>query len=265
MPRRRPYRRRYVAPTRSALRTAARGRTNALRASLARVRRMQRSRRRRRLFRLPRAGFPRQRMAKLRYVARINLNPGAGNSVAHAVYRGNDLYDPSYALGGHQPMGFDELTEIYQKYRVVGSKFRVSALPSSSNAGGYNQHLFGVVMTRSPDLPAQGGYFESLIEDPRRFPYKYTGHTTQLRPNTVSCGYSPLKTWGRVKAMDEDQQRFFKPADGSGAVDDDSSVYFHLIAVSATAGVTVDPGPCTYLIQVDYLIHCTERKEIDRS
>ena len=30
-----------------------------------------------------------------------------------ATYRANDLYDPTYTMGGHQPRGFDELMAVY--------------------------------------------------------------------------------------------------------------------------------------------------------
>lgn len=41
------------------------------------------------------------------------------------IYRGNDCYDPNYSGTGHQPVGFDELMNMYDTFTVVGSKITV--------------------------------------------------------------------------------------------------------------------------------------------
>jgi len=35
-------------------------------------------------------------------------------------------YDPEVALGGHQPRGFDQFTDVYNTFTVLGSKISVS-------------------------------------------------------------------------------------------------------------------------------------------
>lgn len=43
-------------------------------------------------------------------------------TVYQKLYRLNGLYDPLYALGGNQPLGFDQYAALYKKYYVKGVK-----------------------------------------------------------------------------------------------------------------------------------------------
>lgn len=54
----------------------------------------------------------------------------SGSGAAEIVFSGNNLYDPNYSGGGHQPMFYDQLTTIYQRWRVTGSRITMK-----SNAG----------------------------------------------------------------------------------------------------------------------------------
>lgn len=62
---------------------------------------------------------PAVKYAKLRYVVNDNVNGPGVNSIVVREYRINGLFDPEVALGGHQPMGFDELMKQYEKYTVL--------------------------------------------------------------------------------------------------------------------------------------------------
>lgn len=51
------------------------------------------------------------------------------------TYRANDLFDPYEGVGGHQPLGFDQLMGVYTKAYVIGSKFTLNLVQTSENAG----------------------------------------------------------------------------------------------------------------------------------
>lgn len=62
---------------------------------------------------------PPVKYAKLRYVDIGELTgPGAG-AIKVKEYRINGMYDPDTSIGGHQPMGYDELMKQYEKYTVL--------------------------------------------------------------------------------------------------------------------------------------------------
>lgn len=43
----------------------------------------------------------------------------------------NSLFQVAYPSGGHQPLGFDQLTPLYQKYRVMKCHWKVRILPNN--------------------------------------------------------------------------------------------------------------------------------------
>lgn len=74
------------------------------------------------------ADQPPIKYAKLNYVKLENVNgPGIG-SIVIKEYRVNGMFDPEVALGGHQPMGFDELMGKYEKFTVLKCKIEVEAM-----------------------------------------------------------------------------------------------------------------------------------------
>lgn len=70
---------------------------------------------------------------KLKYVDAISLTSTLGATVQQQ-YAFNDLYDPDYTGTGHQPMGFDQLATIYEKYQVTGMAYKISTLGFSDNS-----------------------------------------------------------------------------------------------------------------------------------
>lgn len=86
--------------------------------------------------------MPQTFSTKLVYVENIKLtNTVAGIVDNGAVYRANGMFDPNFAIGGHQPRGFDELcgggggTGLYNHYTVIGSKMTCSF--SNTNGADY--------------------------------------------------------------------------------------------------------------------------------
>lgn len=77
-------------------------------------------------------GFPNAKTVALRYVQSFSLNPGSG-VVAGQVFRMNNLFDPDYSGGGHQPMFYDNYAALYQKYRVNSATITFVALDTYVN------------------------------------------------------------------------------------------------------------------------------------
>lgn len=49
------------------------------------------------------------------------------------VFNLNSLFDPDRTGGGHQPYGFDQLSALYNRYRVMRASWRVSVSPVGGN------------------------------------------------------------------------------------------------------------------------------------
>ena len=92
------------------------------------------TRRRRGRFRIARSVIPRQQTVKLHYSEQTSITTTA--NLAHLYYRTNGIFDPTAgAGGGHQPMGHDELANLYHHYAVIGSKISVRALNKDTGDG----------------------------------------------------------------------------------------------------------------------------------
>lgn len=57
---------------------------------------------------------------KLRYCS-YNHQVTTGVAPVSILFRGNSIFDPQFAVGGHQPLGFDQWSTFYDKYVVTGS------------------------------------------------------------------------------------------------------------------------------------------------
>lgn len=73
---------------------------------------------------------------QLSYNTRQNALGGGAVPIVDFVYRGNSCFDPEFAIGGAQPMGFDQWAAFYRRYRVKGIKVILQgAADAAINAG----------------------------------------------------------------------------------------------------------------------------------
>ena len=56
------------------------------------------------------------------YTDSIILDPSAGTPCPNKTYTLNGCFDPDFSLGGTQPTYWDQLSLIYSRYKVKGSK-----------------------------------------------------------------------------------------------------------------------------------------------
>lgn len=83
--------------------------------------------------RLPTGSLVAERtFTKLRYTQRIDLTPAAAATESY-VFSGNSAFDPDVTGAGAQPLGFDQYATLYNKYRVRGSKMKVTAAVTSGS------------------------------------------------------------------------------------------------------------------------------------
>lgn len=55
-----------------------------------------------------------------------------GASPQSRVFRGNSCFDPDFTGVGSQPLGFDQWSQFYRRYRVIASKIVVSSVTKST-------------------------------------------------------------------------------------------------------------------------------------
>lgn len=102
-------------------------------------------------------GISNKAIVKLRYVDNRILNSTAVALGRH-VFSCNSCYDPDLTGGGHQPIGFDEWSQFYTYYKVLGAKITVNAV----NGTGEPQLIHVIRL----DDPNPAGGMTALMEQP---------------------------------------------------------------------------------------------------
>lgn len=81
---------------------------------------------------ITRFGFPNQIITKLRYCEILNTTSTSGARGGN-IWRANGIFDPDVTGVGHQPMFRDSYAALYNHYRVLGSKIRVTYVSNAGN------------------------------------------------------------------------------------------------------------------------------------
>ncbi len=78
--------------------------------------------------------MPERVLTKLRYCTEGIIQASAIKQIEDIVIRANSVFDPEYAVGGGQPLGFDQITPLYGAYRVHACKVKFTVCNNSSAA-----------------------------------------------------------------------------------------------------------------------------------
>lgn len=74
--------------------------------------------------------IPSRFITKMKYAEALSIStPGMG------IYKWNlnSIYDPNRTGVGHQPYGYDQLSALYNRYRVISCKYVLSAVSDTAN------------------------------------------------------------------------------------------------------------------------------------
>ena len=173
--------------------------------------------RRRRQF-IPRTITPDSKMCRLRYCFTAEMNPSSG-ATANLIVRANDLLVPHSGTGSHQPMGFDQLMQLYERFCVVGSKINVAFVnqaSSASNRNGYS--IVGIALRNNTD--------QESVQD------NTAAQTNEgiLERNRTKWRYSGMQ--GAGAPITQVTHKF------------GTKRFFHLSTINSNAGSARDEGTC---------------------
>ncbi len=118
----------------------------------------------------------------------------------HQRYSCNSLYDPNYTGGGHQPYGYDQLTNIYSKYRVDRVTFRITY----TTPGGSADIFCAAAYSAGTSLVLNSTKIQEVCE----WPNAIHGHLSSSGPRicvlTGSIQLHELLTVSKVKYESDD-------------------------------------------------------------
>lgn len=189
--------------------------------------------------------FPDSIITKMRYSESIALD--ASTSVpAYHLFSCNGLYDPNISGTGHQPLGFDQYTGIYDHYTVLGSKITVEAMPQ------FYQNMVGVYI--SDDVTPVGTY-DTIIEQGGAVVKAVA--STGGPSSRITKGFSAKRFFGVTDVLDVDKLKGSlgaNPADGA---------YFVVFTQSADSGL--NPSATIVNVTIEYIVKWTERQPLAQS
>lgn len=185
------------------------------------------------------SGFPMygRKKVTLSYSDYFSLSVGAVGAANHYVFSANGMFDPNITGAGHQPLGFDQLTNIFRRYTVINSQIRVVAVTPSGTA---NSCQFGVTLTRSNALLSRLQYIESHSS------WDIIGGDTNgnMQPRTVMLSATPATFFGTSKPLSENDIA------GSSSANPTQQLYFHVWCSDAANGSS---GTVLFNVEIAYV------------
>lgn len=111
--------------------------------------------------------FPSRYITKLKYSGAFVLN--VGNNYSQTMNL-NSVYDPDRTNLGHQPYGYDQITPLYNRYRVISCSYVINAYSGSTPI-----RYACLPCNETPPI----NNLSELCENPRaRFKLQYPGGNT---------------------------------------------------------------------------------------
>lgn len=92
-------------------------------------------------------------VVKLKYVYLGQISTLVGIPIPLS-FRANGPYDPDVALGGSQPRGWDQISELYQRNIVTHSKCRVNFMPEGYSEPGDHHPIICYLQLSKDPAPA---------------------------------------------------------------------------------------------------------------
>lgn len=195
--------------------------------------------------------FPDAMITKHRYVVTDTLDPGIGTPDVK-YYNCVGLYDPEAAAGGHQPLGFDEMTTLYDHYNVLGATIKVRAVSGAADVGSgatmigcyINDDTTGV--TTYDELQEQGRAVSRLL----------TGNTANGIVH-FRKSFDTKKYFGVNDIADSDKLK------GSISANPTDGAYFAVFAQGMVSGS--NPSTVYLNLEIEYTVKWTERRSLVQS
>lgn len=179
----------------------------------------------------------------------IDLNPGAGGLLVSHLFACNGLYDPDISGAGHQPLGFDQLMPMYDHYRVIGSRIRVTF----SNHDTTYPQIVGIHC--QDNTTVSEGSVDPLIENGRTRWTKLATEGSGGSVKTLQYNWSAKNFFGKSSLNGDRYQ-------GTVSANPTEMAYFRLFAQPDHAN---DSSAVRCTVEIDYIALLTEPHNFTQS
>ena len=197
-------------------------------------------------------GFPTATLTQLRYVDRIQINPST-EQVAYYTYRTNGVFDPDQSGTGHQPLGYDTWSEIYNHTCVLRSHMKCTFVSTETGTqvglcvGAFIKPMGDALVSSELTTLLENGYSKYRI---------YGSKDTMQGDKSIQLSFDTRKYFGVHDVVDNDDLCATvgtNPADGAN----------YTIFVGCLG--TSDLGAVQFLVELTYDVLFMETKQLGQN
>lgn len=193
-------------------------------------------------------GIPDRMMLKMTYATTIRLIQ-LGLSFDNHLFSGNNLNDPDISGVGHQPKGYDQWAQFYNKTMVHGSKILCRFTPTDASSNG-NTNIYILPTRDSTTLPG----WVSIQED-KFGKASIVGPYVGMGIKYMSDYMSTKKIFGDANAL---EQSDYGATFGFSPV---NNWYWVVGGETATGGDVT----CDVAVVITYYVELYDRKDLPPS
>lgn len=186
---------------------------------------------------------PPKKLVRMRYCSYVAINPVAGQMTSY-VFRANSVYDPDLTGVGHQPSYYDQCAALYDHYHVKESHLKATFF---NNIAAANYAV--VVAAKVDDDGTISTDMTSLLEDDDVV-YQVLRLSATEETKSLTIDFNSDSFFGK-EVSDETAPFGQNP---------EEVAYFNL-AVGA-ADQSSDPATVSAVVVIDYIVECSERKDL---
>jgi len=210
--------------------------------------RVRRAYRRRHRFSRATNGMPLKHYCELTYVEQFAIDAIADTTSVY-TFRANSLYDPNVTSTGHQPMGFDEMCNYYNKFTVIGAS--IELMPVYGSAAQPNPSMWGCAITTEA-TSLSGQTTSHLLEQKLTSRMTYSGIISNENVNTnrIKKYFSLRKFFGGSVPSTDPSYQCTSSADAA------TLAFFQVYAVSTVPAE--NPGNMNFIARIKYKVVCTD-------
>jgi len=192
--------------------------------------------------------FPASRSTQLRYCDAVSNFTSTNGAITEYFMSCNSLFDPNRTASGHQPMGFDQWSALYNQYYVTSARIKIKLLADQANTA---PCIVGIYLTDGTSTPYTSA---SEFIEAKKGVYKMFAHSGSREVN-LSYPFNAKKYFD-VNDI-KDNTKLQAPITASPAEE-----AFFVIWYSTLDGTT---ETANMMITVDYNSHFTEPKDLGQS
>lgn len=197
--------------------------------------------------------FSQRYLCKMKYAEVRVVSGPVGGGLVQYNYRLNSIFDPNLTGGGHQPYGSDQLSDLYNRYRVYKVDYAISALNTD---GAINYSVIAAIPSNEP-LSAIVGVPE-IMESPRA---RYITQAPNASLKVLKGSISLPSLTGRTKAQymaDDRYQALFTDNPQESAV---LNIFAGTLSGTNGNGTTGLTNTMNLSISLVYHVECFDVKQ----